>query len=141
MIDFFIHFYFRCAKLGPDGDDDEDVNKKAAHSIPVSYVDFDKTKPHSPKQIGDGLPHSASKNNSKLPCQLPVLQHNTVVTDNHIQAVNGKSGSTKTKNVESEISVLEKTKIKRHSRIYESEQKQPEPPISKPSKKHKREIQ
>lgn len=122
----------RCAKLGPDGDDDEEVDKKAAQAINVSYVDFDKTKPYIQKQIGDGLPHSAaSKNNSKIASE---LKNNTAAADNHTHTFNGKPGLTKTKNVEID-------KIKRHSRIVESEQKQPETPISRPSKKLKRDIQ
>ncbi|KAJ8730117.1 hypothetical protein PYW07_017155 [Mythimna separata] len=119
-----------CAlKLGPDGDDDEEVDKKATQAINVSYVDFDKTKPYIQKQIGDGLPHSASRNNSRLASE---PKNNNGTVDNHTQ-VNGKSGLTKTRNVEND-------KVKRQSRI-ESEQKQPEPPISRPSKKHKRDIQ
>ncbi|KAJ8728133.1 hypothetical protein PYW08_016518 [Mythimna loreyi] len=120
----------RCVKLGPDGDDDEEVDKKATHTINVSYVDFDKTKPYIQKQIGDGLPHSASKNNGKLPTE---PKNNTATVDNHTQVVNGKSGLTKTRNVDSD-------KIKRQSRT-ESEPKQPDAPISRPSKKHKRDIQ
>ena len=134
----FILFNFRCTKLGPDGDDDEEIDKKSAHAINVSYVDFDKTKPYSQKQSGDGLPHSASKYNSKPASQ---LQNNTAVTDYRNQAVNGKSGLSKTKNVASDFSVIENNKIKRQSRIFESEQKQPEASLSKLAKKHKRDIQ
>lgn len=121
--------------MGPDGDDDEEVEKKAAHAISVSYVDFDKTKPYGPKQIGDGLPPAASRNNSKLANQ---VKNNT---DIPTQAVNGKSILPKTKNVQSEISVADRNKNKRQSKIVESEQKQQEATLPKPSKKHKRDIQ
>uniref|UniRef100_A0A2A4JKN2 RPA43 OB domain-containing protein n=1 Tax=Heliothis virescens TaxID=7102 RepID=A0A2A4JKN2_HELVI len=131
----------RSVNLGPDGDDDEEIEKKAAQTINVSYVDFDKTKPYSQKQIGDGLPHSTSKNSSRLAdASKYQLKNNPTSADNNMQAVNGKSGSTKTHNVDSEISVYEKTKVKRQSRLYDSEQKQSEA-TPKPSKKHKRDVQ
>ncbi|XP_022834451.1 DNA-directed RNA polymerase I subunit RPA43 [Spodoptera litura] len=131
----------RCVKLGPDGDDDEEVEKKATPALNVSYVDFDKTKPYSQKQIGDGLLHSTLKNTKLINSskhQLKIASQGTV-SDSHNQSVNGKSGSTKAKNVESEISVSEK-KTKRQSKLLESEQKQPEAQ-SKPNKKHKRDVQ
>ncbi|CAH0579248.1 unnamed protein product [Chrysodeixis includens] len=118
----------RSIKLAAEGDDEDEVETKPAHPMNVTYVDFDKTKPFSQKQIGDCLPQSTSKNISKVP--------------NHIvQTYNGKSGSAKTRNVDSEVSVSDKTKAKRQNRIFsESEQKQMETP-TKPSKKHKRDVQ
>ncbi|PZC86397.1 DNA-directed RNA polymerase I subunit RPA43 [Helicoverpa armigera] len=131
----------RCVKLGPDGDDDDEVEKKAAQAINVSYVDFDKTKPYTQKQIGDGLPQSTSKNSSKyVDSSKYLLKISSPSSDNHTQAINGKSGGSKTKNVDSEISVSEKIKVKRQSRLLDSEQKQSEA-ISKPSKKYKRDVQ
>lgn len=127
--------------MGPDGDDDEEMETKQAPPISVTYVDFDKTKPYSQKQIGDGHPHSTSKTNSKLVnSSKHQLKNSSAVVDNQAQTVNGKSGCIKTKNVESEISMTEKNKIKRQSRLLDSEQKLTEAP-PKLSKKHKRDVQ
>ncbi|XP_075973052.1 RNA polymerase I subunit F [Anticarsia gemmatalis] len=112
-----------CAKLGPDGDDDEGAEPKPSQSIHVSYVDFDKTKPYSQKEIGDGLPRSTSKTTAKK------------LGESH--AINGKSGSSKAKNIDSELIVGERNKVKRQSRIHETDQKIAE----KPPKKHKRDVQ
>ncbi|KAF9824637.1 hypothetical protein SFRURICE_004094 [Spodoptera frugiperda] len=128
----------RCVKLGPDGDDDEEVEKKAAPALNVSYVDFDKTKPYTSKQIGDGLPHSTLKNTKLINSSKPQISSPGTVSDSHNQSVNGKSGFTKAKNADGEISVSEK-KIKRQSKLLESEQKQLEA-HSKPNKKHKRDV-
>lgn len=125
-------------KLGPDGDDDEEVEKKAAPALNVSYVDFDKTKPYTSKQIGDGLPHSTLKNTKLINSSKPQISSPGTVSDSHNQSVNGKSGFTKAKNADGEISVSEK-KIKRQSKLLESEQKQLEA-HSKPNKKHKRDV-
>lgn len=106
----------------------------------VTYVDFDKTKPYSQKQIGDCLPQSTSKNSTK-PLNSSKHQLKNLSTDNHVSTHNGKSGSAKTKNVDSEMSVSDKNKAKRQNKLLsESELKQMETP-TKPSKKHKRDVQ
>ncbi|CAB3224170.1 unnamed protein product [Arctia plantaginis] len=117
-------------KLGPDGDDDAEEDTK---SINVSYVDFDKTKPYTQKQSGDGLPNSASKSMSR-PNQLK----NPAATG-EIQSPNGRSGPSKMNYLESDINIVERNKVKRQSRTHEPDQKLME--ANKPVKKHKRDAQ
>lgn len=118
--------YFRCVKQGPEGDDEADLKPP---SMTVTYVNFDKTKPNNiQKQIGDGLPHSShkSKNNSS--------RHNL---KNCTTLSSPLTGKTNTPNKESEISVAEKSKNRRQSKILDLEAKQPE---VRQSKKHKKNI-
>lgn len=104
----------------------------------VSYVNFDKTKPYSPKQIGDGLPNTSLKSNKPH----LKLSNSSKNQPKHIPDIQGqqdiKHSSTKTKEVESDSSIVtEKTKSKRQSKVLEAEQKQPEANIRQ-AKKHKK---
>lgn len=55
-----------------------------------------------------------------------------------LQALNGKSGSSKMNNLGSDINIVERNKVKRQSRTHEPDQKLTE--ANKPAKKHKRDI-
>lgn len=108
----------------------------------VSYINFDKTKPFVQKQIGDGLPNTTSKTNkTHTKMNTPKLQAKNCCMSPDIQPQqDNKQSSTRTKKVDSEISVIaEKTKSKRLSKAFEGDPKQPADSNIRPSKKHRRE--
>ncbi|XP_013199608.2 DNA-directed RNA polymerase I subunit RPA43 [Amyelois transitella] len=115
----------RFIKLGLDGHIDNIDN-----TLHVNYVDFEKTKPFSQKQSGDGLPESTSKNVQKV---------NAKQQSNRIAKINGKPTPEKNKNSDKDNLSVEKDKNKRQSKVLEADSKQQEP-NSKQSKKHKKDI-
>lgn len=121
--------------MGPDGDDDDDAETKPLPATNVSHVDFDKTKPYSQKQIGDGPSQATARNITKT----NQFKHSSTVGENNVHVFNGKSGSSKAKNVDSENNIGDKSKIRTQSRINDSDQKQAET-NPKPPKKHKRDV-
>ncbi|KAG6447121.1 hypothetical protein O3G_MSEX004768 [Manduca sexta] len=122
-------------KFAHEGDCEE-METESLQPLQVSYIDFDKTKPNIQKQSGDGttLP---TKNKTKLNSSKHQLK-NVPTTDSSNQVQNGKSNA-KTKHEESNVSMSEKTKTKRRSKIPETDMKPSDPNI-RPNKKHKKET-
>lgn len=58
------NYFFSDLNLVPEGEEDNDEHKYQ-EPVNVTYVDFDKTKPHAQKQIGDGLPQAINKTKVK----------------------------------------------------------------------------
>ncbi|XP_026752050.1 DNA-directed RNA polymerase I subunit RPA43 [Galleria mellonella] len=132
----------RSIQLGPNGDDEE-YEPKPAQPINVSHVNFDKTKPYHQKQIGDGITQSSKsiqKSSSKIvSLSKQQIKISSLSSENSTKQTNSKLCPEKSKKVNSDISITEKSKTKRQSKTLESDIKQTES-YSKPSKKHKKDI-
>ncbi|CAG4979915.1 unnamed protein product [Colias eurytheme] len=107
----------RWLKLEASGDE-ETLDPKNMKALDVTYVNFDKTKP-AQKHMGDGLPSSSTKkinSNSPVKSNSPNGQHNYNDT---------------------EINTPSKNKVKRQSKIVDSDTKHTEQ-NTRLSKKHKK---
>lgn len=93
-------------------------------------MDFEKTKPFSQKQGGDGLPESSSKNIPRM--------NNKQQLSNRYAKTNGKPIPDKNKITEKDTVSVEKDKYKRQIKVLETESKQQE--SNSKSKKHKKDI-
>lgn len=106
---------------------EEELGERKQQAINVTYVNFDKTKPHAQKQIGDGLSETSTKTKSiksNGKCDSSKQQIQNLYVD---------SGKSKEKMSDKDMNKIYKTKSKRLN----SSDTESQLPLTKQSKKHK----